>query len=218
MAQPSSERERERDRERDRHRSSSHHHHHRTISSTTLLLALSLILAVLAISLTLPSFSSSGSTGSGSGFMGNFGGKQRTSDLYTRENAVALREAEVARREAEILNGSPVGIGVPTQVNNVAIPAGCPPGTLSIVTQTVTLGAMATSVEVVEVGGAPQIKYVDGRVENLLERELRVNERERDVGGREEVVNKRESDAARREQWIMDQLVYVFLYYDLISY
>jgi hypothetical protein len=133
---------------------------------------------------------------------------KRAQGLLAREGAVALREAEVARREAELLAGSPAGVAVPT--NNIPIPAGCPPGTLSILTQTVTVGApMATSVEVVEAVGVPQIKYIDPRVDNLFEREQRVGERERDVGSREEVVGKRESDAARREQWIMDQLVYV---------
>jgi hypothetical protein len=203
MAQPSS--ERERDRDRDRHRSS-HHHHHRTISSTTLLLALSLILAVLAISLTLP-WGSSTTTEPSNGILGGMFAPKRAQGLITREGAVALREAEVARREAELLAGSPVGIAVPT---NIHVPAGCPPGTLSILTQTVTIGSpMATSVEVVEAVGVPQIKYIDPRVDNLFEREQRVGERERDVGSREEVVGKRESDAARREQWIMDQLVYV---------
>jgi len=207
MAQPSSERERDRDRERDRHRSGSHHHHHRTISSTTLLLALSLILAVLAITLTIPSYSNSATPSEpATGLWGYFTPK-RAQGLLAREGAVALREAEVARREAELLAGSPAGVSVP-------IPAGCPPGTLSILTatQTVTVELLPTAGVVKEVisevnaiGAVPH--QFDPRVDNLLERERGVSVREKDVGNREEVVGKREMDASRREQWIMDQLM-----------
>ena len=212
MAQPSSERERDRDRERERRHSSSHHHHHRTISSTTLLLALSLILAVLAITLTIPSYSSSSAAQAAepsTGLWGMFTPK-RAQGLLTRESAVAMREAEVARREAELLSGSPAGVAVPVQ----ALPAGCPPGTLSILTatQTVTVEYMPTGgvikevvSEVGAIGSAPH--QFDPRVENLLEREKGVSFREKDVGNREETVGKREQDASRREQWIMEQLV-----------
>lgn len=210
MAQPSSERERDRDRERERRHSSSHHHH-RTISSTTLLLALSLILAVLAITLTIPSYSSSSAqtTEPSGGIMGMFTPK-RAQGLLAREGAVAMREAEVARREAELLGGTASGIAVPVP----PVPAGCPPGTLSILTatQTVTVEYMPTGAVVQEVisevgaiGSAPH--QFDPRVENVLERERGVSFREKDVGNREEVVGKREMDASRREQWIMEQLV-----------
>lgn len=209
MAQPSSERERDRDRERHR---SSHHHHHRTISSTTLLLALSLILAVLAISLTIPSYSSSSTAVPGTdsnGLLGYFTPK-RAQGILARESAVAYREAEVARREAELM-----AMGLIPSASPVAIPSapsipGCPPATLSIVTQTVTLAGYPTAVvKEVEVEAIGPVKVVDNRVDNLLDREVRVSERERDVGGREETVGKRENDASRREQWIMEQLMYV---------
>lgn len=218
MAQPSSERERDRDRERDRERrhSSSGHHHHRTISSTTLLLALSLILAVLAITLTIPSYSSSSAAAQqpaeNAGLWGYLTPK-RAQGLLAREGAVAMREAEVARREAELLAGSPVGIAVPPPAQS-ALPAGCPPGTLSIVTatQTVTVEYMPTGAVVREVvsevnaiGAAPH--QFDPRVDNLLDRERGVSVREKDVGNREETVGKREQDASRRESWIMEQLV-----------
>jgi hypothetical protein len=49
----------------------------------------------------------------------------------------------------------------------------------------------------------------DYRLEELLTREHRVSEREKDVGRREEHVGIRETDVARRENWIMEQLTSV---------
>ena len=146
---------------------------------------------------------------------------RRTKDLIAREASIAQREADVARREADLLGGSPGGIVIPTC-------AACAPQATAIELMTVTEHAYETSIinpppstvthtvtQVQEVTKeietlSPVVPFPpipDPRLEDLLNREARVSERERDVGRREELVGRREADATHREQWIMEQLV-----------
>lgn len=146
---------------------------------------------------------------------------KRTKELIAREASIAQREADVARREAGLLGGSPGGIVIPTC-------AACPPQATAIELMTVTEHAYETSIinpppstvthtvtQVQEVTKEietlspviPAPPIPDPRLDDLLNREARVSERERDVGRREELVGRREADATHREQWIMEQLV-----------
>ncbi|KZP01174.1 hypothetical protein CALVIDRAFT_532789 [Calocera viscosa TUFC12733] len=202
MAGPSSARDRDR---------TSTHHHHRTISSTTLLLILSLVLAVLAVMLSIPNRSSGNvlnPESPGSGLWGYLT-PRRSQVLVARESQVALREAEVARREAELLAGQPGGLTIAScepcpACAPLAAPPPAPP--LQTIIQEIT-----REVESIPSPAPPAVpgwwKEVEGRLETLFDRELKVGDREKDVGRREEQVNRREHDAGRRETWIMEQLL-----------
>lgn len=191
-------------------------------SSTTLLLVLSLVLAVLAVLLSLPSRQAGMQYDPATGGVMSYLTPKRTRDLITREGSIAQREMDVARREAELLGGSPGGIVIPTC-------SACPLPSTSISFMTLTEHAYETSIinpppatftqtqtvtrtEVQEVTReietlSPVVPVPnDGRIEELVYREARVSDREKDVGRREELVSRRESDNSHREQWIMDQL------------
>ncbi|KZT61550.1 hypothetical protein CALCODRAFT_506124 [Calocera cornea HHB12733] len=199
MAGPSSTRDRDR---------SSAHHHHRTISSTTLLLILSLVLAVLAVMLSIPNRSPGNilnPESPGSGLWGYLT-PRRSQVLVARESQVALREAEVARREAELLAGQPGGLTIAScEPCPACTPLAAPPPLQTIIQE------ITREVEPLPSPAPPAVpgwwKEVEGRMETLFDRELKVSDREKDVGRREEQVNRREHDAGRRETWIMEQLL-----------
>ena len=198
-------------------------------SSTTLLLVLSLVLAVLAVLLSLPSRSTGGvQYDPATGGLISYLTPKRTKELIAREASIAQREADVARREADLLGGSPGGIVIPTC-------AACPPPATTLEFMTITEHAYETSIinpppatvthtftQVQEVTKeievvspppppvapiVPVVPVPDPRLEDVLNREARVSEREKDVGRREELIARREVDATHREQWIMEQLV-----------
>lgn len=196
-------------------------------SSTTLLLVLSLVLAVLAVLLSLPSRNSGAQAdaATGTGVM-SFLTPKRSRELITRESLVAQREADVARREGELLGGSPGGLvmptcsACPTVVAPTPITATSVSYSISVVTLTereyetsivhqpqATVTTTVTQINEIETYMPPAAAQPDYRLEDLLNRESRVGEREKDVGRREELVGRREADATHREQWIMDQLV-----------
>jgi hypothetical protein len=210
------------DRERDRERRSSRsHHHHRTVSSTTLLLVLSLVLAVLAVMLSLPSgqlptVGTGAATPTGAegatearGVWGILTPK-RSQALAQREGEVARREADVARREAELLAGAPGGVLPPAPPP----PVSCPMCPTMVVPEPVTITREVFMETEALAPPAQQAWFKEGqlRFEDILDRELKIAEREREIGRREEQANRREHDASRREAWIMEQLMYVFLF------
>ncbi|KAH9079416.1 hypothetical protein EDB83DRAFT_2342468 [Lactarius deliciosus] len=184
MAQPSSS-HRERDREGHSHRSerSTHHRHHRTISSTTLLLVFQ---------------SSSSGTAATPGDPATQGvwsvlTPKRSQALIARESNVAVREAEVARREAEILAGAPGGV-----VGSVPLgpaPTSCPPCVAQATFEPPPIQTVIKEVlQEKELTPPGWWKESNVRFEDILDRELKIAEREREISRREETA------------WIMEQL------------
>jgi hypothetical protein len=116
-----------------------------------------------------------------------------------------MREADVARREAELLAGAPGGV-IPTP-SPILCPA-CP----SMTVETVMAPAQTIIKEVVKEESLTPPGWTGHRAEEILDRELKITERERDISKREESVNRREHDASRRESWIMEQLMFDFIF------